>query len=270
MWIQTYLGKKFYLWDPQYESIFIEDIAHALSNVCRFAGHCKEFYSVAQHSVLLSLAVEKYVIEHQEEVGIKKLNPREMAFRARMHDASEAYVGDVTTSLKQMLPKFQQIEGIIQNVIEARFNIKVDPQNQLINNMDNAILLTEMQQLMSKPPEEWETISALKPLDLTIIPDSSIESEMSFLDRFDQLFFGEDVSHGLVTVRDIPVDSKLIQARLVKDSDPHCLNCNRERLTETEGRVIGGDWDADKTIPQHFGGWVCNDNCYKELLEKSA
>ena len=71
-WIQTYTGKQYAYFECGPEQICIEDIARALSNLCRFTGHCKKFYSVAQHSVLVS---------HRTK------NP----FLGLMHDADEAY-----------------------------------------------------------------------------------------------------------------------------------------------------------------------------------
>ena len=74
-WIQTYLGIQFWPLDPRPEEVMLFDIAHSLSNMCRFTGHCREFYSVAQHSVIVSQNV-----------------PREDAAWGLLHDASEAYM----------------------------------------------------------------------------------------------------------------------------------------------------------------------------------
>lgn len=82
-------GRRFYPLDPRPEDVTIEDIAHALSNVCRWGGRVREFYSVAQHSVHVAQIVERSV-------------PR-IAMHALLHDAAEAYVGDVPTPLKHHL-----------------------------------------------------------------------------------------------------------------------------------------------------------------------
>ena len=83
-WIQTFTGRAFYVLDPRPEDVDIEDIAHALSMQCRFAGHCREFYSVAQHSVTASWLV-----------------PPEDALWGLLHDAAEAYVVDLPRPIKR-------------------------------------------------------------------------------------------------------------------------------------------------------------------------
>ncbi|WP_209744070.1 HD family hydrolase [Klebsiella michiganensis] len=91
--IQTFTGKHFNYLDIQQDAIEIEDIANALSNICRFAGHLPEFYSVAQHSVLTS-----------------NLVPQEFALEALLHDAAEAYLQDIPAPLKRLLPGYRAIE----------------------------------------------------------------------------------------------------------------------------------------------------------------
>ena len=86
----TYTGKEFYPLDPNPADIDIKDIAHALSNCCRFAGHIKSFYSVAQHSVIVSELCEP-----------------ENALAGLLHDASEAYLSDIARPVKYT----EQMEG---------------------------------------------------------------------------------------------------------------------------------------------------------------
>ena len=93
-WIQTYTGKKFFPLKPNPADICIEDIAHSLSMQCRFAGHSKQFYSVAQHCN----AMVNCWFPHPEQ--------RELAKYALLHDASEAYLTDIPRPLKH-LPEFQ-------------------------------------------------------------------------------------------------------------------------------------------------------------------
>ena len=84
----------------------IEVIANALSNICRYTGHVARFYSVAEHSVLVSKAVlPRYALE-----GL-------------LHDASEAFVGDVSSPLKKLLPEYQKIEDNIQRAIANYFGL---------------------------------------------------------------------------------------------------------------------------------------------------
>ena len=86
-WLQTFTGRQFWPLGPEPTDIVIEDIGHALGSLCRFNGHCKAFYSVAQHSILVSRACEKHGLV--------------AAFRGLMHDASETYLLDVPKPLKR-------------------------------------------------------------------------------------------------------------------------------------------------------------------------
>ncbi|MFB5172848.1 HD family hydrolase [Erwinia amylovora] len=105
-WIQTVTGKHFNFVNTDSASICIEDIAGALSNICRFTGHLTDFYSVAQHSVHVSYLV-----------------PAEYAFEALLHDAAEAYCSDINSPLKSLLPDYRDIENRIETVIRRKFGL---------------------------------------------------------------------------------------------------------------------------------------------------
>lgn len=107
--ILTLSGKKFDYINSTIDDIDIEDIAGALSNICRFAGHLSEFYSVAQHSVLCSQLVEP-----------------EFAFEALMHDAAEAYCLDIPAPLKALLPDYRLIETRTDHLIRLKFGLPLD------------------------------------------------------------------------------------------------------------------------------------------------
>lgn len=83
-WITTFTGKRFYQTSPHRDSVCIEDIAHALSMLCRFTGHCREFYSVAEHSIRVA-----YELQSQQRI------------HGLLHDAHEAYLGDTSGPLKK-------------------------------------------------------------------------------------------------------------------------------------------------------------------------
>lgn len=85
-WMQTYTGRKFWPLNPRAEEVYIEDIAHSLALSCRFNGHCKVFYSIAQHSVLVSQIVK----------------PTQQLI-ALLHDSAEAYLGDIIRPIKRFL-----------------------------------------------------------------------------------------------------------------------------------------------------------------------
>jgi hypothetical protein len=138
-WIQTYTGKAFYPLDPRPEDVDIVDIAHALGNLCRFNGHCLRFYSVAEHSVLLSRAVTP---EH--------------ALWALLHDAAEAYLADVPRPTKRMLPTYVDMESRVMSAIAARIGLAGDIP-QAVKDADLRILTDERLKIMAPPPRQWST-----------------------------------------------------------------------------------------------------------------
>lgn len=154
-WLQTYTGKRFYPLDPRPEDVDIRDIAHALGCIPRFGGHTLVPYTVAEHSVFVS-----------------RICPPELAFYGLMHDATEAYLGDMVRPLKNDLPKFRQIEGLVWEAICEKFLI--DPHcPEIIKHWDNIALVTERRDLMRHTPFFWcPTLEALTPHKHKIVPIS--------------------------------------------------------------------------------------------------
>lgn len=101
-WAQTYTDRAFDYDDPQPSSICIEDIAHALSMICRFNGHTDRFYSVAEHSVEVANRIDKLISRNVYEV-----HP-DISKWAILHDAAEAYTGDVVAPLKWFPHRIRQ------------------------------------------------------------------------------------------------------------------------------------------------------------------
>ena len=115
--LQTVSGRRVNPFDPDPSQLDVEDIARALANVCRFGGHCRAFYSVAQHSVIVSELVEQ------------RGGDAEDVFAALMHDASEAYLGDMPHPIKhrsELGAAFKAAEVQLEQVIRERFGIKAD------------------------------------------------------------------------------------------------------------------------------------------------
>lgn len=139
-WMQLASGRKFWPLDPRPEEIHIEDIAAALSKMCRYGGHCKRFYSVAEHSVLMAHAA-----------------PDGYHLDALLHDASEAYLADVIRPIKSSLTNYHAIEAALERAIGRRFGTR-QTMPDAVKHLDNAILADERAQNMEPMPvsnEEW-------------------------------------------------------------------------------------------------------------------
>lgn len=158
----------FWPMDPSPDDVSIEDIAHALSHLCRYGGHCREFYSVAQHSVLVSRAL-----------------PRPLRLWGLLHDASEAYVVDVPRPLKRYLPQYNEAEAAVTRAIVQAFNLTPAECPPEVKQIDTAILSDEAAQLLGPPPRPWEDM--LPPLGIEITPWGSLRAKAVFLQEFHSL-----------------------------------------------------------------------------------
>lgn len=169
-WILTYpFGEHFNLAKPDPARIHIEDIAHALSHLCRFNGHVSRHYSVAQHCYHVSTIAAK---EH--------------AAVALMHDATEAYYGDVTRPLKQLLPEYKHLEADCWRVIAKRFSLPIQMPRE-ISTYDMILLATERAQLCAESPEPWDCLNGIKPLDYTLPVWSPEKAAEMFLERAEEV-----------------------------------------------------------------------------------
>lgn len=161
-------GNYFNFLKPEESKFNIFDVAHALSNICRFNGHCNRFYSVAQHSVLVSRNV-----------------PPEFALQGLLHDATEAFIGDVTKPLKALLPDFQELERRIESAVFKRFNLP-DKLAQVIKEVDLMALLTEQRDLMDNN-DEWPCLHGIQPFKYEIIPLGPSLAYNEFIRRWSEI-----------------------------------------------------------------------------------
>lgn len=179
--IETYSGKIFDLLDPKPEMVCIEDIIHSLANICRYAGHVQEFYSVAEHSVRMAMS--------------PVFSGKPLA--RLMHDAAEAYIGDIASPWKQMLNveldiddvlSVKEFESRILTVICKALDLRLTNDDFLaVKEADNRMYATEVRDLTLIPDDPVWCIKDIKPLEGTIIPWSSEEAAERFRLTYDFL-----------------------------------------------------------------------------------
>lgn len=168
-WIQTHSGRRFNPTNPNPDAIVIQDIAHALSMQCRFSGHCREFYSVAQHSVLVS-----YICDSAD------------ALWGLMHDASEAYLVDVPRPLKKSgkFDAYLEFESKMTEAICRRFALPFQ-EPPSVKKADTILLATEARDLMSPLHSDW--IQPVDPLPFKIEAWDHNKAKDMFMKRFFEL-----------------------------------------------------------------------------------
>jgi 5'-deoxynucleotidase YfbR-like HD superfamily hydrolase len=174
-YLQTVSGRFVNPFEPDPDQLDPGDIARALANVCRFGGHCSSFYSVAQHSVIVSELVEQ------------RGGDVEDVFAALMHDATEAYLGDMPHPIKHRSPlgaAFKAAEDHLEATIRARFNIKADVPE--IKRVDRALLATE-RRVLSAESWHWPELDGVEPLELALEAWAPDEAQRAFAARFDEL-----------------------------------------------------------------------------------
>jgi 5'-deoxynucleotidase YfbR-like HD superfamily hydrolase len=161
--------------DPDPAQLDAGDIARALANQCRFGGHSRVFYSVAQHCVIVSRLVEQ------------RGGDAEDCFAALMHDATEAYLGDMPHPLKHRSPlgaAFKEAEKELERAIRDRFAIKAGVPE--IKRVDRALLATE-RRAFSEESWHWPELDGVEPLDIELTAWSPDEAADEFARRYAEL-----------------------------------------------------------------------------------
>lgn len=181
-WLQTYSGQQFWPLDPRANEVSLHDIAHHLAMLCRFGGACRSFYSVAEHSVRVSL--------HAESVArAEQLHPRRvrlLAIAGLLHDAGEAYLVDVPRPIKSYLGGYREAETGVQNAVWEKFQIPADvAHDPIVHQADEDLLATEFRDLMWPNAQRSQLLGVA--LQACISPVSTIDAEDWFLDRYAHL-----------------------------------------------------------------------------------
>ena len=159
-WLQTVTGRAWCADAHQSYEYDVEEIAHALSNICRYSGHCREFYSVAQHSVVVMRIL-------RERLAYPKANKR-LLQAALLHDASEAFCLDVPSPIKrmEMMSQYKAWEHAVGTSIMVYFGLEFEYKNPLIKWADLSALATEKRDIMGNSPHDrmWlETVDGTLP-----------------------------------------------------------------------------------------------------------
>lgn len=161
----TYTGASVDVFDPKVEDIHLADIAHALSNLCRFTGHTRFYYSVAQHCVYTA----DHLMMENADVQTQRLG--------LLHDAAEAYLNDLARPLKRGFKQYQEVENRMMGVIVQRFGLS-GADAELVKYMDDVMVSTEGKQLM---PNYDQWLNCPEPLPLIITSWHPVYAKAQFL-----------------------------------------------------------------------------------------
>lgn len=175
-YIATATNKHFYYLDVRIEDIDIQDIASGLANECRFNGQMENFYSVAQHCVYASYLVEP-----------------EFALEALLHDSSEAYIKDLPSPLKKLLPEYKLIELRIEKMIRKKFGLP-ESMSAEVHFADLMMLATEKRDLEIDAGSNWLMLEGIPASDFVVNPLTPSQAKALFLRRFNELY--HEANHG--------------------------------------------------------------------------
>jgi uncharacterized protein len=172
-YISTYSGGRFFIDEINLEDIPMYDIAHALSMNCRFNGHLGKFYSVAEHSVIVSYLV-----------------PEEDALWGLLHDISEAFVPDIPRPFKALISGFKEYEARIQEKMVKLYDLAPE-MPESVKHIDMNIVADEAAALFESPPDWVEAYESVAE-GVTFQGLSPALARCSFMARFAKLMYKRD------------------------------------------------------------------------------
>jgi 5'-deoxynucleotidase YfbR-like HD superfamily hydrolase len=174
-WLQTGSGRRVPVLNPQADDIDIIDIINSISKLCRFNGHCSEFYSVAQHCVLGA----DFILAEWDDV--------ELAKEFLLHDATESYVGDMIRPVKIHVRQFLDIEDRFTTAISTKFDLPLEMTSRC-KEVDNIMVTWEKRDLLPNS-EEWPRLPDISVYNLERIePLSWRAARMDYIVKFEELF----------------------------------------------------------------------------------
>lgn len=157
------------LGNPDPSTIEVKSIAAALSKVCRFGGHCPQFYSVAEHCV------------HATVLACREGYVGDALVAVFLHDAAEAYIGDMVKPLKITMPQYGEVEQRIEAAIEVAFRVDFAKWMQVIKRFDRAMLKAEKVTMWPEDTEKWAGFSEIEDREIALHFWEPSEAEMQFL-----------------------------------------------------------------------------------------
>ena len=167
--ILTYTGKTIDPFNIKLSDICIEDIAHGLSLLCRYSGQCNRFFSVAEHSIIMAVYS-----------GFRKYHPLAML----LHDAAEAYIGDIIRPVKRELSQFRQFETNFITAITYKLTDLMPSVFATVKSPDNIMLATEAYRMMNGDIDVSDT---LIDLNIPFYYFDPLEAERRFLSLYKEL-----------------------------------------------------------------------------------
>ena len=180
--ITTSHGHSVNVQTPEPATLVIEDVAHALSNLCRFGGHGRRFYSVAEHSLytatLITRRLRALMLEPWCVAG---------AIAALLHDAAEAYLVDIPRPVKTLLPMYGELEARMLEAIRQRFVPWAPNFAAEVKVVDDIMLVTEAPQLEIDMANWSAKYQCITPCDITLSMLTPSEAEPMFLDVYHSL-----------------------------------------------------------------------------------
>jgi uncharacterized protein len=174
-WLETYCGR-FWVLDPREEDVYLEDIAHALSQMCRFTGHTRYFYSVAQHCLNMLYVSKK--MKYDEKIQ----------FYGLLHDSPEIFICDIPNPFKKMIPEYKKIEEGIEKVIYNSFGLPYPDEavRKVIEKLDWDLCVAEGKALMSNKGN-WIDDHPYDEVNIDTSIRKMLDVKSEFIDQSQQL-----------------------------------------------------------------------------------